>query len=71
MKLRIDRTKCLRTGMCHYQHPDLFAEGEDGYPVVLVDEVESDRRDDAEDAIISCPTGAIGEVEEIATAAAE
>lgn len=57
--LRIDRKKCLRSGQCFYLHPDLFQEGEDGYPIVLVEEPQGEARDKAEDAADICPAGAI------------
>lgn len=62
MNLVIDRAKCLRTGLCYYMHPDLFAEGADGYPVVRAGGVIPDQRDHAKDAIASCPAGAIAEI---------
>ena len=59
MKTTVNRTKCLRSGQCTYLHPRLFKEGEDGYPVVLVDEVPDDLKEEAEDAADICPSGAI------------
>ncbi len=34
--LRVNRQSCLRSGQCTYLHPELFAEGDDRYPQVLV-----------------------------------
>lgn len=59
MKLSIDRDSCLRSGQCIYLHPDLFREGEDHVPVVLVDEPEGQQLDDAEEAADICPASAI------------
>ena len=59
MKVTVNRTKCLRSGQCTYLHPKLFKEGEDGYPVVLIDEVPPDLAEEAEDAADICPSGAI------------
>jgi len=59
MKLSVDRKTCLRSGQCTYLHPKLFKEGEDGYPVVLVEDVPDDLKQEAEDAADICPSGAI------------
>jgi ferredoxin len=59
MKVTVNRTKCLRSGQCTYLHPKLFKEGEDGYPVVLVDDVPDDLEEEAEDAADICPASAI------------
>jgi ferredoxin len=59
VKVTINRPKCLRSGQCTYLHPRLFKEGEDGIPLVLVDEVPADLTAEAEDAAEICPSGAI------------
>ena len=59
MKIVLNRAKCLRSGQCTYLHPKLFKEGEDGYPVILVDEVPDDLKVEADDAAEICPSGAI------------
>ena len=59
MKLSVDRKTCLRSGQCTYLHPKLFKEGEDGYPIVLLEDVPDDLKQEAEDAADICPSGAI------------
>ena len=59
MKIVLNRAKCLRSGQCTYLHPKLFKESEDGYPVILVDEVPDDLKAEADDAAEICPSGAI------------
>lgn len=59
MKITVERKKCLRSGQCTYLHPKLFKEGEDGYPVVLVEAVPAELEQEAEDAADVCPSAAI------------
>ncbi|HMO96832.1 MAG TPA: ferredoxin [Tepidiformaceae bacterium] len=59
MKLGIDRDSCLRSGQCTYLHPDLFKEGDDHVPIVLVEHPEGDLRAKAEEAADICPASAI------------
>jgi len=60
MKVKIDKDKCYMSGECYYNHPELFEMGEDGYPVVLVDDINDDAmRKHADEAIEVCPAVAI------------
>lgn len=60
MKVKIDYEKCYKSGECYYNHPELFRMGEEGYPVVLVDEIDDEAlRKHAEEAIEVCPAVAI------------
>ncbi len=60
MKVKIDKDKCYMSGECYYNHPELFEMGEDGYPVVLVDDISDDAmRKHADEAIEVCPAVAI------------
>jgi ferredoxin len=60
MKVKIDKDKCYMSGECYYNHPELFEMGEDGYPVVLVDDIDNDAmRKHADEAIEVCPAVAI------------
>lgn len=63
MKVTVDRKTCLRSGQCTYLHPQIFKEGEDGYPVVLFEDVPEELKEEAEDAADICPSGAIHVVE--------
>jgi len=65
MKVKIDLDKCYKSGECYYNHPELFKMGEEGYPVVLVDDIEDEElRRHAEDAMQVCPAVAISWQEE-------
>ncbi|HEX7035434.1 MAG TPA: ferredoxin [Pseudomonadales bacterium] len=59
MKIRIDLDRCCRSGECYYNHPELFAMGEGGEPVVLVSDVSGELALHAEQAAEVCPTFAI------------
>ena len=60
MKLKVDLALCIKAGECYYNHPDLFQAGDDGYPVVRVEELATDaQRAEAEQAAEVCPTQAI------------
>ena len=60
MKIVIDMDKCYKSGECYYNHPELFEMGDEGYPVVLVDEIADDALErHAREAIEVCPAVAI------------
>ena len=60
MKVKIDKEKCAMSGECYYNHPELFKMDDDGFPVVLVDEVADETlRQHAEEAAEVCPAVAI------------
>ena len=60
MKVAIDLAKCFKSGECYYNHPELFKMGEEGWPIVLVDDVaDEETRRHAEEAIDVCPAVAI------------
>lgn len=59
MKIRIDLDKCYRSGECYYNHPELFAMGEEGEPVILVSDVHGELALHAEQAAEVCPAVAI------------
>lgn len=59
-RIRINLETCNRTGMCYLEHADLFADDDDGYP--LLQPGAADRILTAEDAarvIEVCPTGSL------------
>ena len=58
--LVIDLDKCIRSGECYYNHPDLMKMNDDGTPQLLVSIITTDRqRVEAEQAIEVCPARAI------------
>lgn len=60
MKVRIDLEKCCMSGECYYNHPELFAMGEDGESVVRPVDLDTDTmRRHAVQAAEVCPAGAI------------
>ncbi len=60
MKIKMDREKCYMSGECYYNHPELFKMDDDGYPVVLIDEVTDDAmRKHLLEAAEVCPAAAI------------
>lgn len=61
MKVKVNQDACIGCGACQAVAEDLFEINDDGLSVVKVDTVTEDKKDQAEDAINSCPTGAIVE----------
>jgi ferredoxin len=59
MNLRVDRTKCCGNGICEVTAPTVYVVGDDGQAHVLKDEPSSEEMPVVEDAIASCPTGAL------------
>jgi ferredoxin len=58
-KLTVNLETCGRTGMCVFRYPKLFEEDEGGFPVVLVDDVDSLSAQEIDDILQCCPTGSI------------
>lgn len=59
MRIQIDRTKCSGIGLCEMTAPSIFEIGDDGQShVINPDPAEEDRRT-VEEAVSSCPTGAV------------
>jgi ferredoxin len=64
-RIQIDHRRCYKSGECYYNHPTLFAAGDDGFPVPRVASLETERqRVEARQAIEVCPSQAISLVEE-------
>lgn len=64
MKVEIDYEVCMRHSRCHFFHPELFAERDDGFPTVTVEVLSEQHREAINDAISECPTGALSLVED-------
>ena len=58
-RLVVDHATCLKSGQCTYLHPDLFREGPDGRPIVLIERPDGPQLVEAEDAAEICPASAI------------
>ncbi len=62
-RVTIDLDRCIMAGECVYNHPELFAFGDDGLPVVRVERIDSaEARIEADQAVEVCPSGAISVV---------
>ena len=56
MKLQVDLAKCTKSGECYYNHPELFKQDPEGYPILLIEElVTEDQKLEAEQALAACP----------------
>jgi ferredoxin len=65
LRLRVDTRRCYKSGECYYNHPELLAVGDDGFPRVLVPVLETPRQKrEAEQAIEVCPAQALSLVDE-------
>lgn len=58
-KLKIDKDKCLGCGMCVGINSDIFDFDDDGLAKVNNDNINDENILDAENALNSCPVGAI------------
>ncbi|MGW2665163.1 ferredoxin [Nocardia tengchongensis] len=59
MKLSVDRDRCAGTGMCGVIASELLEFGDDGRPVVLLDEIPAAEMLAVISAVQSCPTAAL------------
>ena len=59
MKVVIDKERCLMSGECYYNHPEVFRMDDEGYPVVLIDQLEQQALQRVNEAIEVCPAVAI------------
>ena len=59
MKVVIDKERCLMSGECYYNHPEIFRMDDEGYPVVLIDQLEQQALQQVNEAIEVCPAVAI------------
>ena len=62
MRLTVDETRCAGHGACLATCPEVFDLSDEGYAVVLVDEVPPDLQAPAGLAARQCPEGAIAVV---------
>ena len=60
MQVTVNLKKCTKSGECYYNHPTIFKVDKDGFPVIQVDELETETlRLEAEQAAEVCPVEAI------------
>lgn len=63
MKVMVDQARCIKNAICTGIAPEVFEIGDDGELLVLQERPSEDLRDQVEEAVRSCPMGAI-EIEE-------
>lgn len=59
MKISVNQEACIGCGACLAIAEDLFEMNADGLSEAKVAEVPQDKQDQANEAVESCPTGAI------------
>ena len=59
MKINVNQDACIGCGACMAIADDLFEMNADGLSEAKVKEVPADKEDQANEAVESCPTGAI------------
>lgn len=55
----IDMDRCTGHGRCYVIAPELFADDDEGRPILLVSEVDGSQKGRAIEAIEACPEAAI------------
>jgi ferredoxin len=63
MKVKADREVCIQAGNCVMVADSLFDQDDDGFVMVLIDEVPGDEEDRAREAVKMCPSQALKIVE--------
>jgi ferredoxin len=58
MKVQVDQDTCVGAGGCEAAAPDIF-QVKDGKAIVIVDNIPEDQETKVQEAVDSCPTGAI------------
>jgi ferredoxin len=64
MKVVVDRAKCSGIGLCEVAAPTVFEVGDDGQSRVINEQPVVVEMPTVEEAIGSCPTGALSVVDE-------
>ena len=59
MKISVNQEACIGCGACAAIAEDLFEINDNGLSQAKVTEVPDDKKDQANEAVESCPTGAI------------
>lgn len=59
MRIIVDRGRCTGIGICESVDPDRFEVAADGSLVLTREEYDEDERDVVEEAVRSCPAGAL------------
>ncbi len=64
MKVKVNKDACIGCGACENICEGVFKIGDEGLSEVIVDVVPEDKVESAHEAVASCPTAAIEEVNE-------
>ena len=64
MKAKVIRDNCIGCGACQAIAPNIFEIDDEGLSITKVKEVPADEAENFNDALESCPTGAIVEDDE-------
>ena len=64
MKAKVIRYNCIGCGACQAIAPNIFEIDDEGLSITKVKEVPADEAENFNDALESCPTGAIVEDDE-------
>lgn len=64
MKIKVNQEACIGCGACVATAGELFDFNEDGLSKAKVEVVPADKKAKADEAVNTCPTGAISLVEE-------
>jgi ferredoxin len=59
MHIEFDKDACIGSGICESIAEDVFQVGDGGVMTVVTDDVADERRNEIEQAVSRCPTGAI------------
>ena len=61
MKIKVNEDACIGCGACQAIADDIFELNDEGISEVKVESIDDDLKDQATEAMESCPTGAIVE----------
>lgn len=59
MKVAVEREKCVASGVCTFEAPEVFDQDDEGIVVLLTDDISDDQLAPTEDAIRACPAAVI------------
>ncbi len=62
MKVKVNQDACIGCGACEQIDDEIFKINDAGLSEVIVEEVSTDKEENAKEAIDACPTSAIEEM---------
>ena len=63
-KVVLDSAICLKAGQCFYLQPSVFKADADGWPEIIVGDLDDETFEAADSAAEICPSGAIEIIDE-------